>query len=126
MRGGQKHGVCLAKALDHGTEIVICDDVLRGLDPDTEAHVFRKVFFANGMQRRRKAPVVLSTHSVRYLPFADRKIALNQNGTIWEQGTFQGLVAKRGYVYGLNIEDRTDQHSNDRDFQHLRWILRRS
>lgn len=113
LSGGQKQRVCLARALYHGTDIVICDDVLRGLDADTEDHVFRKVFSANGLLRRRKATVVLSTHSVRYLPFADHIIALNENGTISEQGMFQDLVATRGYVYGLNVEDRTDQHSAD-------------
>lgn len=113
LSGGQKQRVCLARALYHSTDIIICDDVLRGLDADTEDHVFRKVFSANGLLRRRKATVVLSTHSVRYLPFADHIIALNENGTISEQGTFQDLVATRGYVYGLNVEDRTDQHSAD-------------
>lgn len=111
LSGGQKQRVCLARALYHGTDIIICDDVLRGLDADTEDHVFRKVFSANGLLRRKKATVVLSTHSVRYLPFADHIIALNENGIIAEQGTFQELVAKRGYVYGLNVEYRTDQHS---------------
>ncbi|KAK7699574.1 hypothetical protein SLS64_011528 [Diaporthe eres] len=109
LSGGQKQRVCLARAIYHGTDIVICDDVLRGLDADTEDQVFRKVFSASGVLRRRKATVVLSTHSVRYLPFADHIIALDENGTISEQGTFQQLVANRGYVYGLNIEHRTDQ-----------------
>lgn len=113
LSGGQKQRVCLARALYHGTDIVICDDVLRGLDADTEDSVFRKVFSASGLLRRRKATVVLSTHSVRYLPFADHIIALDENGTISEQGTFQELVANRGYVYGLNIEHRPDQHSVD-------------
>lgn len=115
LSGGQKQRVCLARALYHDTDVVICDDVLRGLDADTEDHVFRKVLSANGILRRRKATVVLSTHSVRYLPFADHIIALNENGTISEQGTFQELVVNRGYVYSLNVEHRTDQHSIDEE-----------
>ncbi|KAI7780392.1 P-loop containing nucleoside triphosphate hydrolase protein [Diaporthe eres] len=113
LSGGQKQRVCLARALYHDTDVVICDDVLRGLDADTEDNVFRKVFSANGVLSRRKATVVLSTHSVRYLPFADHIIALDENGTISEQGTFQQLVVNRGYVYGLNVEHSTDQHSVD-------------
>lgn len=113
LSGGQKQRVCLARALYHDADIVICDDVLRGLDADTEDHVFRKVFSTNGVLRRRKATAVLATHSVRYLPFADHIIALDENGTISEQGTFQELVANRGYVYGLNVEDRLDQRSGD-------------
>lgn len=113
LSGGQKQRVCLARALYHGTDIVICDDVLRGLDADTEDQVFRKVFSANGILRCRKATVVLSTHSVRYLPFADHIIALNENGTISEQGTFHELVANQGYVYGLNVEDKSRRKSDD-------------
>ncbi|KAG6355352.1 hypothetical protein INS49_003314 [Diaporthe citri] len=113
LSGGQKQRVCLARAPYHDTHVVICDDVLRGLDADMEDNVFRKVFSTNGVLRRRKATVILSTHSVRYLPFADHIIALNENGTISEKGTFQELVANRGYVYGLNVEHRTDQHSVD-------------
>jgi ABC-type multidrug transport system fused ATPase/permease subunit len=113
LSGGQKQRVCLARALYHGTDIVICDDVLRGLDADTEDQVFRKVFSADGILRRRRATMVLSTHSVRYLPFADHIIALNEKGTISEQGTFHELVANRGYVYSLNVEDKARRKSDD-------------
>lgn len=115
LSGGQKQRVCLARALYHGTDVVICDDVLRGLDADTEDSVFRRVFSANGVLRRRHATVVLSTHSVRYLPLADHIVALGEDGTISEQGAFQELVSQRGYVYGLNIEDTSDQHTGDGD-----------
>lgn len=115
LSGGQKQRVCLARALYHGTDIVICDDVLRGLDADTEDQVFRKVFSANGILRRRKATMVLSTHSVRYLPFADHIIALNGDGTISEQGTFQDLVANQGYVHSLKVEEKTGRQSDDEE-----------
>lgn len=115
LSGGQKQRVCLARALYHGTDVVICDDVLRGLDADTEDSVFRSVFSANGILRRRGATVVLSTHSVRYLPFADHIVALDENGTISEQGTFQQLVARRGYVHSLDIDDTSDQRPGDRE-----------
>lgn len=113
LSGGQKQRVCLARALYHGNDIVICDDVLRGLDADTEDQVFRRVFSANGILRRRKATMVLSTHSVRYLPFADHIIALNEKGKISEQGAFHELVANQGYVYSLNVEDKSRRSSSE-------------
>lgn len=115
LSGGQKQRVCLARALYHSTDVVICDDVLRGLDADTEDSVFRRVFSASGILRRRGATVVLSTHSVRYLPFADHIVALDENGTISEQGTFQELVDQRGYVHSLDIDDTRERHSHDRE-----------
>ncbi|KAL1862998.1 hypothetical protein Daus18300_008154 [Diaporthe australafricana] len=113
LSGGQKQRVCLARALYHNNDIVICDDVLRGLDADTEDHVFRKVFSPSGILRRKKATLVLCTHSVRYLPFADHIVALNEQGTISEQGTFQDLMAKQGYVHSLKVEDRSNPHSEE-------------
>lgn len=113
LSGGQKQRVCLARALYHNPDIVICDDVLRGLDADTEDFAFQKVFSANGILRRRKATVVLCTHSVRYLPFADHIVALNEEGTISEQGTFQDLMAAQGYVHSLKVEDRAKRNSED-------------
>ncbi|KAG8161139.1 hypothetical protein KVR01_009403 [Diaporthe batatas] len=117
LSGGQKQRVCLARALYHGTDIVICDDVLRGLDADTEDQVFRRVFSVNGVLRRRKATMVLSTHSVRYLPLADHIVALDEKGTISEQGTFYELVANQGYVHSLNVEDKSHQDSNNSEIE---------
>lgn len=114
LSGGQKQRVCLARALYQDTAIVVCDDVLRGLDADTEEKVFRNIFSTSGILRQRKATAVLCTHSVRYLPFADHIISLSEEGEILEQGTFQELVATEGYVASLKVEDRADkEHPED-------------
>ncbi|KAJ3492630.1 hypothetical protein NLG97_g5262 [Lecanicillium saksenae] len=104
LSGGQKQRVSLARALFLDTSVLIFDDVFSGLDADTEEIVFRQVFGPGGLVRKRKATVILCTHSVRHLPAADHVIALGA-GTVAEQGTFTELMTNaEGYVYRLGIK----------------------
>ncbi|KAK0618964.1 ATPase-like protein [Immersiella caudata] len=112
LSGGQRQRVSMARALYLDTDILVFDDVLSGLDADTEDQVFRRVFSADGILRRRNATVVLCTHSVRHLVSADHIIALGQDGTVVEQGTFAQLLANRQYVHSLGIKE-TDSSSSD-------------
>ncbi|KAK0711601.1 ATPase-like protein [Lasiosphaeris hirsuta] len=107
LSGGQKQRVAIARALYLDTNMVIFDDVLSGLDADTEEEVFRRVLSPNGVLRRRKATVVLCTHSVKHLPFADHVVALDPDGRIVEQGTFSKLMANMQYVYSLGVKEQS-------------------
>ncbi|KAF7622110.1 multidrug resistance-associated protein [Aspergillus flavus] len=110
LSGGQKQRLSLARALYLPTDLLILDDVLSGLDADTEEQVFRQVFGPNGLLRRRGSTVVLCTHSVRHLPTADYIIAL-ENGSIAEQGAFVDLSTRAGYVHRLEV--RLKQEGED-------------
>ncbi|KAK9787168.1 putative ABC multidrug transporter [Seiridium cardinale] len=105
LSGGQKQRVALARALYLQTDLLILDDVFSGLDADTEEQVFRGVFGPDGLLRRRRATVILCTHSVRHLPAADHIIALGSDSTVTEQGTFTDLMGKgQGYVQSLGVK----------------------
>ncbi|ROW00912.1 hypothetical protein VPNG_08274 [Cytospora leucostoma] len=103
LSGGQKQRVSMARALYLETEFFLFDDILSGLDADTEEQVFRRVFGPNGLIKRRGATAVLCTHSVRHLPSADQIIAL-ADGSIVEQGNFDDLMANQKYVHGLGLK----------------------
>lgn len=104
LSGGQKQRVSLARALYLDTDFFVFDDILSGLDADTEDQVFARVFGDNGILRRRNATVLLSTHSIRHLPSADHIVALGEDGTIVEQGCFQSLIANESYVHSLDVK----------------------
>lgn len=104
LSGGQKQRVSMARALYSNSSLFLFDDTLSGLDADTEEQVFRRVFAPDGIIRRRNATAVLCTHSVRHLPSADHIIALNQDGQIVEQGTFDDLDGLDGYVNSLKVQ----------------------
>ncbi|KAH9220185.1 hypothetical protein DL95DRAFT_433377 [Leptodontidium sp. 2 PMI_412] len=76
LSGGQKSRVCIARALYVDSSFLVFDDILSRLNADTEEHVFNNVFSPTGLLRRRNATVVLCTHSVRHLPYADHIVAL--------------------------------------------------
>ncbi|KAK3996623.1 canalicular multispecific organic anion transporter 1 [Cladorrhinum sp. PSN332] len=112
LSGGQKQRVALARALYHDTAFFVFDDILSGLDADTEEQVFRRIFGPDGLLKRRNATAVLCTHSVRHLPSANHVVALGSDGKLVEQGTFQELMTKGGYVYKLDVKE-TDSSSSD-------------
>lgn len=104
LSGGQKQRVSIARALYLDTDFFVFDDVLSGLDADTEEHVFSRVFGPDGLIKRRKATAVLCTHSIRHLPLADHIVAVGSDGTIVEQGKFDDLVANQKYVHSLGVK----------------------
>lgn len=114
LSGGQKQRVSIARALYVDTDVYIFDDVLSGLDADTEEKVFDRVFGPDGvLTKQRHATTILCTHSVRHLPSAEHIVALDVNGTIVEQGDFQTLLANRSYVHSLGVEDKKKKAVND-------------
>lgn len=114
LSGGQKQRVALARALYAPAQLLIFDDILSGLDDDTAAEIFRRVFGPDGLLRRRDATAVLCTHSVRHLPAADHIIALT-NGIVVEEGTFDDLMANRKYVHSLNIQPSDSDSGSEND-----------
>ncbi|CAK7275083.1 hypothetical protein SEPCBS119000_006500 [Sporothrix epigloea] len=114
LSGGQKQRVSIARALYVDTDTYIFDDVLSGLDADTEEKVFDRVFGPEGiLTKYRHATTILCTHSVRHLPTADHVVALDESGTIVEQGDFQTLLANRSYVHSLGVSDKKKEADID-------------
>lgn len=104
LSGGQKQRVSLARALYLDSDMVIFDDILSGLDNDTETEVFARVFGPEGLLRRRGTTTIICTHSIRHLPAADHVIALGPDGTIVEEGSFQDLMQNNMYVQSLGVK----------------------
>lgn len=53
----------LARAVYIRPEIIILDDVLSALDPNTEAHVAERLLGPDGLLRQLGATVILITHA---------------------------------------------------------------
>ncbi|KAH7014328.1 putative ABC multidrug transporter [Microdochium trichocladiopsis] len=109
LSGGQKQRVSLARALYLQTDLIVLDDVLTGLDADTEEKVFDRVFGPRGLLKQRQSTALLCTHSIRHLPAADHIVVLDK-GSIAEQGTFETLLAHHGYVHSLGLTKQTPEN----------------
>lgn len=100
--------------------LVIIDDAFAGLDAETEEIVFNKLLGKQGLLRRSETTVILVTHAVHRLPYADHIIALDAHGRIAEQGSFERLRASNGYIASIATKHRYEgSRSNDETEVHL-------
>ncbi|KAJ5806253.1 uncharacterized protein N7503_003855 [Penicillium pulvis] len=104
LSGGQKQRLALARAIYACKDVILLDDIFSGLDADTEEHVFKALFARNGLFRRLDTTVILATHAVRRLSYADHIVALDSDGSVAEQGTLEELKANGGYVALLKAQ----------------------
>ncbi|KKA30744.1 hypothetical protein TD95_005155, partial [Thielaviopsis punctulata] len=104
LSGGQKQRVSLARALYLDSDVMIFDDVLGGLDNDTETEVVTRVFSSEGLIKTRGATALLCTHSIRHLHIADHIIALGSDGRVIEQGSFSELMRENRYIASLGLK----------------------
>lgn len=77
---------------------------MSGLDADTEEHIFKSLFSRTGLFRRLGTTVLLATHAVHRLSYADHIVALKSDGSISEQGTLNELKTNGGYLTLLNTQ----------------------
>lgn len=104
LSGGQSQRLALARAAYSRHELCILDDVLSGLDMDTEQKVFHSLFGQDGLLRRQGATSILASSSSKRLPFADHIVVLNEKGRIAEQGSFMELNAAGGYISSFELQ----------------------
>ncbi|RAH67283.1 putative ATP-binding cassette transporter [Aspergillus aculeatinus CBS 121060] len=114
LSGGQKQRLALARAVYARKRIVILDDVLSGVDLDTQDHIMRSLFANQGLFRRLGTTVIMATHSVHSISYADHVVAMRGDGSIAEQGTLEDLEASDGYMSTLRAQykDRTTKDSS--------------
>ncbi|KAJ5183506.1 P-loop containing nucleoside triphosphate hydrolase protein [Penicillium capsulatum] len=101
LSGGQQIRVALARALYSRETVLVLDDVLTGLDRETEKCILESVFASGGLVKQLSQTVILATNSAHHLPYTDFVIALDKTGRIIEQGSYVDLVAAKGYVSTL-------------------------
>ncbi|QGA17136.1 hypothetical protein EYB26_004806 [Talaromyces marneffei] len=113
LSGGQKQRLALARAVYARKTVVLLDDIFSGLDADTEERIFTRLFSQQGLFRRLGTTVLLVTHAVHRLSYADNVIAMTADGSIAEQGTFEQLKASEGYVAMLEADYKAETSKED-------------
>ncbi|KAH8821942.1 ABC transporter-like protein [Xylogone sp. PMI_703] len=110
----QKQRVAIARAVYARKKVAVFDDVFSGLDAPTERRIFQRVFGLQGLLRRNGTTVILATHAVNFLPWADHIVVLDRTGTITEQGSFNELNSETGsYVRSFNLSRESGSLEND-------------
>lgn len=106
LSGGQRHKVALARALYARKPVLILDDIFSGFDPGSTESVFHEVLGPSGLARRLNMTVILATHTIKFLPFADHVIVL---GPEPQEGGYAYLRTIPGYVKDLAINEVTQE-----------------
>ncbi|CAD0099756.1 unnamed protein product, partial [Aureobasidium mustum] len=86
LSGGQKNRISLARAVYSRRSLVLLDDVLSGLDTRTERLVFNRVLGPQGLLRKMKSTVVLATHAIGWLRYADTVLVIEDGKLVYQGG----------------------------------------
>ena len=106
--GGQKARLGLARAVYSDADIYLLDDPLSAVD----AHVSRVLFedCILGALKKRGKSIVLCTHQLQYLKYADKVLVLNDDGTQQFYGTFEALENSKSQVHSLQkVEEEANR-----------------
>ncbi|MDE6926815.1 MAG: ATP-binding cassette domain-containing protein [Acetatifactor sp.] len=101
LSGGQRQRICLARALAQNKPIMIFDEAMSALDGVTE-----KEIWLNIRQMIMEKIVIVVTHRIQTIPFAD-KIYLIRKGEIVNEGKHSELM-NDAYYEALLVSGEED------------------
>ncbi|KAJ5957023.1 hypothetical protein N7501_011302 [Penicillium viridicatum] len=97
LSGGQKQRVALARAVYSRAPVALLDDVFSALDHKTSLNIFSRLLGDEGILRRKHTTVLLVTHTVEYLPFADDIIVQDKTGSVANRAPYSELQLNEVY-----------------------------
>jgi ABC-2 type transport system ATP-binding protein len=104
LSGGMKKRLNLAMALIHDPEIIVLDEPITGLDPQSRLLVSDLI---RGLCRERGRTVILSTHLMEVASTLSDRVAIIDHGELLEIDTIEALASRfgRGDVVEITLAD---------------------
>jgi len=97
LSGGQKQRIAIARCLLHPADILILDDPISQVDPETGTDIINTI---RGMAGQKT--IIIVSHRLSAVSYADQIITLDQ-GRIVESGSHEQLMASNNY-YARTIQ----------------------
>ena len=98
LSGGQKRRVALAGVLAMEPEVLVLHEPTAGLDPAGRENLMANI---RDYHRNKGKTIILVSHSMDEIARNVDRILVLKNGRIAESGTFDALMARKGYFYAL-------------------------
>ena len=96
LSGGEKQRISIARSLLKKSSVLLADEITAALDAQTARQVSSDILSLEGITR------IVITHALdEALLRRYDGILVMKNGRIEERGTFDELMAKKGYFYAL-------------------------
>ena len=96
LSGGERQRVSIARCLLRGTPVLLLDEATAALDNRTAFQVVDSLLKLDGLTR-----LVVTHRLEKGLLEQYDGIFVLRNGQLWETGTFEDLMAQKGYFYSL-------------------------
>ncbi|KAL5337193.1 P-loop containing nucleoside triphosphate hydrolase protein [Aspergillus crustosus] len=104
LSGGQKQRIAIARALIRNPKVLLLDEATSSLDSDSERIVQAAI------ERAAKGrTVMVVAHRLATVRNADVIFVLGDRGRVLEEGSHEGLIAKRGVYYRMCQSQALDQ-----------------
>ena len=96
LSGGEKQRISIARSLLRKSQVLLVDEATAALDAETAYNVTSAILQLEGIT------AIVVTHALdeNLLKQYDSILTL-KNGSVFERGTFQELIDKKGYFYSL-------------------------
>lgn len=96
LSGGQRQRISIARALIRKPKIIIFDEATSALDSASEKKVQEATDHMMG-----KCTTFIVAHRLSTIPQGRPRIAFIKDGSVAEIGSYEELMAKKGYFYRL-------------------------
>lgn len=95
LSGGQQQRLSIARGLLKDPQILLLDEITSELDYINESHIIETI-----STRMKEKTVIMTAHRLSVIKKAPR-ILVMENGGIVEDGGYEALMERRGYLYRL-------------------------
>lgn len=101
LSGGQKQRVAIARAILRKSPIIVLDEATASVDVATERQIQAAINSLAGTKT-----IIAIAHRLSTIQHADLILVI-EDGEITESGTHEGLMAKQGFYYQLNLRGQS-------------------
>lgn len=105
LSGGQRARLSLARAVYSDADVCLLDDPLSACDARVGSKIFHSCILGHLKGAGTKA-VILTTHQLQYLPFADKIIVLDNGGHQVFYGNYDELMKRESEFSFLELQTR--------------------